>query len=86
LAASEPRRRIEQAFCAVVIDAYVDGVSTRSGHRLVGGRLELVGREGTCDWTAPEVFGRRNPTRRAGPGAVLPFRGLEDAPSKPDVD
>ena len=32
----EPRRRIDQAFCAVVMEAYVSGVSTRPVDDLVG--------------------------------------------------
>src|SRR3954463_7855770 len=55
----EPRRRSEQAIVAVVLEAYVNGVSTRKVDRLV----EQLGIEGmtkdrVCGWT-PSRWSRR---------------------------
>ena len=55
----EPRRRSEQAIVAVVLEAYVNGVSTRKVDRLVSCR----DRRGRADLHAFEAVTRPTPQR-----------------------
>lgn len=48
----EPRRRIDQALCAVIMEAYVNGVSTRSVDDLVSAMGVDSARARRSSWTA----------------------------------
>ncbi len=81
----EPRRRIDQALYAVVMEAYVHGVSTRSVDDLVealGVDRDLQVR-GLADLRGPRRGRRRVPDPAAGPHRVplrLPRRDLPPRP------
>ena len=65
----EPRRRIDQALYAVVMEAYVHGVSTRSVDDLVAalGRDRDLQVRGVADLRRPGRGGRRVPHPQPGP-------------------
>jgi transposase-like protein len=76
----EPRRRIDQALYAVVMEAYVHGVSTRAVDELVAA-LGVGSGISRSEWSGPSRRPRRVGSHRAEVllrslfGQALPSRG-----------